>query len=663
MVEKMALRLSADLLDMPEDESLISPSTIEDPAESFRASEFESNKIYYISDLHLDNTLAKQYGLNPNKKQIKSFIDHAVNDLSQSFSDLDSDHVLIFNGDTANEFLLNKLFFTAVRQKFPRHTIVVILGNHELWGRGCSGTTVEDIVTEYRSFFATLNIQLLHNDLLAFGWGKTFFLSEESILNATDEELEDAAQACPYFILGGTGFTGYEPTHNASRGYYRETIKTVEEDRQQSDKFRKVYDKVLKTFSQKRLFVVTHSPKNQWSPEGNLDRCIYISGHTHRNTIRLLGNRAEFADNQVGYYSNRFIFKTISPTYPIDIFSEWEDGKYLIPGGLYSKFYSSLGLSASIDNRIKVLMLKRSGYYCFLLRKPNGAYWLLAGGRKRNISRTPNEIYDNMVDYASKMNDVFSEYNSKLAKISKFVKSFGGNGRIHGCIVDIDFYNHLYLCPFTGKLTPYFATDMVHKHVYPTIEKLLSKEAPALLSQYQEKLKELGKEDFSKTLTKNQPADKVQYYSSTDIYKISRVFLTFQYLSTAHIIRMWIDTKSKGDTPILATSMGFDEILPDESSKEKSIDIYSDPTNVVDLTEELARAPSDYEEYVKKAFIPLCIDSKRRSNLWGALADNFYIGKRLTQYDILRYLYFSKNKHLKKRDFEEYLEYAEKEVK
>ena len=126
---------------------------------------------------------------------------------------------------------------------------------------------------------------------------------------------------------------------------------------------------------------------------------------------------------------------------------------------------------------------------------------------------------------------------------------------------------------------------------------------------------------------------------------------------------MWIDTKSKGDTPILATSMGFDEILPDESSKEKSIDIYSDPTNVVDLTEELARAPSDYEEYVKKAFIPLCIDSKRRSNLWGALADNFYIGKRLTQYDILRYLYFSKNKHLKKRDFEEYLEYVEKEVK
>ena len=53
-----------------------------------------------------------------------------------------------------------------------------------------------------------------------------------------------------------------------------------------------------------------------------------------------------------------------------------------------------------------------------------------------------------------------NSYMDKLLNISKVIKSIGGDGSIHGCIVDIDYYNHIYINPVDGKITPYFAYDM-----------------------------------------------------------------------------------------------------------------------------------------------------------------------------------------------------------
>ena len=45
-----------------------------------------------------------------------------------------------------------------------------------------------------------------------------------------------------------------------------------------------------------------------------------------------------------------------------------------------------------------------------------------------------------------------NSYMDKLLNISKVIKSIGGDGSIHGCIVDIDYYNHIYIIL---QLTPH----------------------------------------------------------------------------------------------------------------------------------------------------------------------------------------------------------------
>jgi len=40
------------------------------------------------------------------------------------------------------------------------------------------------------------------------------------------------------------------------------------------------------------------------------------------------------------------------------------------------------------------------------------------------------------------------------------------NRSIHACIVDIDFYNYIYLDPVDGSINPYYATSIVNKYLY-----------------------------------------------------------------------------------------------------------------------------------------------------------------------------------------------------
>ena len=304
-----------DLLGDSEDDC---PSLIEDdddPGKAFRQSKSEPGTIHYISDLHLDNKLAKIYGLTPTYSEVDSFIGSVIDNLSDSLSDSNRDHILIFDGDTADNFQLNRIFFSKARDEFPDHTIIVTLGNHELWGYGCSGVTVEEMVEEYREMFDSIGVILLHNDLFVFDGARGRIVDEGTILSATDDELARIADGCGFSILGGTGFSGFDPVYNAALGLYRDKITTVEEDRRHSLRFSKVYDRIICAFKEGGLVVVTHCPKRQWSPDGRLDRCLYISGHSHINSVTIENDRAEFSDNQVGGYGNNYRFKTLNPRY------------------------------------------------------------------------------------------------------------------------------------------------------------------------------------------------------------------------------------------------------------------------------------------------------------------------------------------------------------
>lgn len=73
----------------------------------------------------------------------------------------------------------------------------------------------------------------------------------------------------------------------------------------------------------------------------------------------------------------------------------------------------------------------------------------------------------------NKINAAFKPYRDALKRISDEVKRFGGDGNIHGSIVDIDFFNHIYLSPYNGNILPYFAYDVTCPVDYKSVQELL----------------------------------------------------------------------------------------------------------------------------------------------------------------------------------------------
>lgn len=132
--------------------------------------------------------------------------------------------------------------------------------------------------------------------------------------------------------------------------------------------------------------------------------------------------------------------------------------------------------------------------------------------------------------------------------------------QVHGCIVNIDMYNHLYLNPFDGKLTPYYATDMEHKIVYPNMQYLLkmSPNPPLLLNgiSFEERY---GKEHTSEEALRRYEAAVrgsqlpilskdtcglaviPQVVLDKSMYKPSKVMRAIQYLFDSDVIRIWND--------------------------------------------------------------------------------------------------------------------------
>lgn len=69
-------------------------------------------------------------------------------------------------------------------------------------------------------------------------------------------------------------------------------------------------------------------------------------------------------------------------------------------------------------------------------------------------------------------------------KIAGAIKKIGGDGRIHGCIIDINFFNHAYVNPIDLTVTGYWASDIFQKVIYPDIPSLLKGQCPQLYANY-----------------------------------------------------------------------------------------------------------------------------------------------------------------------------------
>ena len=169
---------------------------------------------------------------------------------------------------------------------------------------------------------------------------------------------------------------------------------------------------------------------------------------------------------------------------------------------------------------------------------------MLAGGQRKSVTHDIQYYYDNLIRYKEAVKAAFKPYQSALQKLSNEVKQFGGWGNIHGCIVDIDFWNHVYLNPFDGKITPYFAPDMDYKFPFSTISALL-KNSPQPPKNLLEKFKAAsanGKLPILTAYSRNSKftlATVPEVVLSREMYEPSRIMRSVQYIFEQNVVRIW----------------------------------------------------------------------------------------------------------------------------
>lgn len=537
-------------------------------------------KFFYITDLHLESQLGLT-GMTTD--EIKGKVAQKVDEMLGGLSKEDmADGVLLVGGDVADSEEVAKIFFDAVFFHF-HGPIIFVLGNHELWdgctyanGKSCQKWSIDEVVTAYKQFNKTkfgfeAKMYCLENEVLVcyknsmyqnsdeFGVGRKTagmprgglcVLTEEMLLNTSTDDLREFFDECSMIVLGGLGFCGLNPRYNADTGLFRDRV-SREEDVERSKRFRAVYDRVVSCADNKRVVVLTHTQTEDWTTDAPHPNWVYVNGHTHQNgLVKTEDGVTVLYDNQVGYKPKKWHLNQFSLEQYYDPFEAWADGIYRITPQQYMDFNAGRGIQMEyFRQQGDIYALKQKGIYMFMLQYGLGLY-LLRGGQKLNVFHGLEYYAANLEKYVEKIQAAFRPYRNALDKIAAEVKRFGGSGYVHGSIVDIDYYNHIYLDPFDGYLMPYFALDVTDRREFRSVRELLeSSPFPALgsdgtpmLSAYTKLLDAGGVSILAPTVKEAALAVvPMEVLDEKNIYAPSRVMKSIQYLLDKGVVRVWND--------------------------------------------------------------------------------------------------------------------------
>ena len=259
-----------------------------------------------------------------------------------------------------------------------------------------------------------------------------------------------------------------------------------------------------------------------------------------------------------------------------------------------------------------VKLIKKNEYYMFVSVSIRGKQSLLHGARLHALKYSLLYYYDHIEKYGNRIEMSFSKYWNILEQVSdqikslepteehyknmytkylkrcrdldlpkSFISSFDNwlsirkdsmkpSGRIHGCIVDIDYYNHIYINPYDGTVTAYNAPSMFDKNVYSNVKSLISKELPGLLPAFN-RLIENKKADTSDmivlqnnsitnplySLLDDTVTKKVTKVYDIDMYDISNKLLALQRIHERKWVQVWYDDILNIDETLLEDKYKF----------------------------------------------------------------------------------------------------------
>ena len=509
-------------------------------------------KVFYISDIHCDMKIKKGFKDFSDKK----YIDHVIAKMNGDGPF--GDNPLIIVGDIDCSTNNVDYFFSQLRMR-REGIIIFVLGNHEIWAYDMPGSELNEIIKKYRYICTKHDVIMLQNELAFFYDDRTgngellpFFhhcvISEEELLKLSINEVQAYAEKAKMIVFGGLGFSGKSKTltpegkiYNADVGLYRDVVPTLVEDLIQTEKSEKAYFKVLESLFNYTVIIATHCPLDNWSESDYNSNFIYLSGHTHHNTFHMSSEKTFFADNQVGYTSDDYDLRyfLINGTY--DSFINYPDGIYKITYEQYIDFNIGKNVRLKKKNDGKQIILLKKGFaHMFVYYNGNNKLMLLSGGSSKRLFRDLNYYYENLDKYVCNIKAIMNSYMDRLLDVSKMIRAIGGEGSIHGCIVDIDYYNHIYINLVDGKGTPYFAYNMEQKYVYKDLYTLLKEKKRSLLSGYVE-WQRVNPDNNKLVVQNTELADLAVLVTDKNIYRTSKIVKSIQYLLFQDIVREWND--------------------------------------------------------------------------------------------------------------------------
>lgn len=553
-VERAKMKLNGiEAFNLQKEEDLILPSL---PCVSFEATKgneletidqyrlvsAEQNEytlpVSYMSDIHLTHKLLAN--------SCKTIYDaeKEIHELSNAFFNGTQTKISLFAGDLTDKFDLYEKFLKRPSLFHHRNKFFFTLGNHELWA--FPNQSLEETITKYRCLLEDEDVNLVQNDVYYFPSGDALFLrdpvriSEQELKTLSSDDLHKKLRDASLIIFGGIGFAGANPTFNANNGIYQNVL-SREEEIEETKKFCDYYKKVIDAAKGMNLIVLTHMPLKDWLGEEKYEPgVLYVSGHTHNNYRCDDGIKRVYSDNQSGYMSKSISWKETSTDFGFDWFKDYKDGIYPISLADYRVYYRGINERMNLKKESgQLYLLKRDGLYMFLC-KDEKLYFMQGGKKLKLKSQDVHYYYEKMRIYARSIKQNLSEYESVQNRIASEIKKIGGSGLAHGCIIDIDYFNHIYLNPLDGKITPYYASFMTAKTAYQNIASLLSDKCPTLYSKYQA-LIDGTKENSLTTLGDNKISKKTYFVTGTSMYRISRLIKQLQFIGDHDLIRQWND--------------------------------------------------------------------------------------------------------------------------
>ena len=494
--------------------------------------------ISYISDIHL---LHRYAAWKCETEEERDWVtDNIVDQLSINDP---KTRIKLIGGDVSSDFEVYSSFVSKLSQKKGNSDYFFTLGNHELWP--FAGENLGAIVEKYRDLLSKNGMRLVHNNLFYYDADNLLKeITEKELKSLGAFALEERVQNAQLIIFGGTGFAGRNEEYNANNGIYREAVSRNLEITE-SCKFEQLYELVISSLSKKRVIVFTHMKRRNWSRrEGLIKGFIYVSGHDHRNHYYDDGEYRVYSDNQIGYKQKTLKMKHLSIAMRYENLRDYPDGIHKINRDNYINFYRKLNEYVHLNRDYKdIYMLKKQGVYMFFLVTHADNLLLLNGGTIKFIGNHPLEyFYERMVPYSESIKMFLSKFDKLQKEIAQELKELGADGYIHGCIIDIDFCNHLYINPLDGSITPYFAPfSMVEKYVYKNVPSLLKYNCPKLYDVYKRKTIDKKSERSLISYGDGSLSAHKECIESTAMYSMSRIIKGLQFITNYNVIRVWND--------------------------------------------------------------------------------------------------------------------------